>query len=173
MLWERRGLTLLIRFRTWTRGGRYVIVSMFSDNVQYWIKEPLNVLLIMNKEKWLLKEIFMGREIRMFVGRKVITTILDTNENIAKVDRLACVTEMLFSLDELANTDNLEDRSFSDVLLRHQVTGSGEFTYLKSVAPQYKRLRNREFAPLTLRIMDQKDNGITDGPGMAVVLHIM
>ena len=122
---------------------------MFSDNVQHWIKEPLNVPLITNKEKWLLKEMFMGRELSMFVGRKVITTILDTNENIVKMDKLAGVTEMVFSLDKLDNTDNLGDRSFSNVLLRNQVTGSGDFTYLESVEPQYKRLRNREFAPLT------------------------
>ena len=52
------------------------------------------------------------------------------------------------------------------------MTGSEEFTNIKPVAPQYKRLKNGEFASLTLRIMDQKDNGIIDGPGMTIVLHI-
>ena len=33
------------------RGQEVVVISMFSDNIQYQIKEPLKVLLITNKEK--------------------------------------------------------------------------------------------------------------------------
>ena len=36
-------------------GKEVAIVSVFSDNIQYKIKEPLKVLLITNKEKQLLK----------------------------------------------------------------------------------------------------------------------
>ena len=52
-------------------GKEVTVVSMFSDNIQYQIRKSLNLLLIMNEEKLLPKRKFMGRELSMFVGRKV------------------------------------------------------------------------------------------------------
>ena len=80
---------------------------------------------------------------------------------------------MVISLDELNNTDNLEDGRLSNVLLGiMRLVLHEEFTTFEPVTLQYKKLKNREFASLTLRIKDQNDNGITDGPGMTTVLHI-
>ena len=96
------------------------IVSMFSDNVQYRIKEPLNVLQITNEEKQLTKGTFRGRGLKVLIRRKVITTPLDNNENIVKMNKfflLAGSTEMVPTLDELNNTDNLEDGKLSNVIL--------------------------------------------------------
>ena len=154
-------------------GKEVAIIGMFSDNVQYQIQKPLKVLLITNKENLLLKGKFMGRELSTCVGRKVITALLDINENVVKMDKLACIMEVVLSLDKLDNTDNLEDRNLSNVLLRHHVTANGEFTSFEPVMPQYKRLKHWGLNSLTLRIMDQKDNSITDSPGMTIVLHIM
>ena len=147
------------------------IVSMSSNNVQYQIKEPLKVLLITNKEKQLPEGVFMDIELNASIERKLIATPLDANDNI-KMDKLACVTDTVLSLDKLDNTDNLEDGRLSNVLLKYLVTGSEEFTTFEPVAPHYKRLRKGEYTLLTLRIMDQKDNDITDGPGMTIVLHV-
>ena len=147
------------------------VVSMFNNNVQYQIKEPLKVLLITKEKKWLPEGVFMGRELNAFVRRKMITTPLDAN-NIVKTDKLACVMEMVLSLDKLNNTDNLEDGSLSNVPLRYYLTGFEEFTSFEPVTPQYRRLRNSESTSLTLQITDQKDNGITNGPEMIVALHI-
>ena len=44
---KRIDLTYLIR------GKEVAIISMFSDNIQYQIQEPLNILLTMNEEKLL------------------------------------------------------------------------------------------------------------------------
>ena len=63
------------------------LVSMFSDNVQYLIKEPLKVMLITNEEKWLLEGVVMDRELYTSIGRKGITTSLDSNDNIIKTDK--------------------------------------------------------------------------------------
>ena len=150
------------------QGKEVAIIRMFSNNIQYGIREPVKVLLIMNEEKMLPEKMFLDRNLNTSVGRKVITTPLDTNDNIIKGDKLACVTKVVISLDELDNTDNLEDGRLSNVLLRYHVTGSEKFTS----HTQYKRLKNGEFTSLTLRIMDQKDNSITDGLGMAIILHI-
>ena len=127
------------------RGKEVTVISMISDSIQYQIKEPLKVML-MNKERWLLEGIFMDRELNMSIGRKVIM-LLDVHDHTVKMDNLAGVTEMVLSLDELNNTDNLEDRSLSNILLRHHVTGSGEITCLKPVTPQYNQLRTESLLP--------------------------
>ena len=79
---------------------------------------------------------------------------------------------MILNLNELDNTDNLEDGRPSNVLYRLHVTDSYKFTQLATYSLQYKRLKNREFTSLTLRITDQNGNVITGGPQVTVVLHI-
>ena len=44
--------------------------------------------------------------------------------------------------------------------------------FLNPKPPEYKKLKNSEIVSLTLRITDQNNNVITDGPGTTVVLHI-
>ena len=89
------------------------IISMFSDNVQYQIREPLKILLITNEERQLPEGLFMDRELSMSIRRKLITTPLDDSDNIVKMDKSACITEMILSLNELDTTDNLEDSATS------------------------------------------------------------
>ena len=79
---------------------------------------------------------------------------------------------MILNLDELDNSNNLEDGRPSNSLLTHHVTSNGDFTSFEPQNPQYKKLKNEEFTSLTLRIMDQNNNIITDGPRVTVVLHI-
>ena len=38
--------------------------------------------------------------------------------------------------------------------------------------PQYRKLKNGEFTSLNLRITDQNNNIVIDGPQVTVVLHI-
>ena len=66
------------------------------------------------------------------------------------MNKLAGIIEVVFCLDELYKTDNLENGSLSNIPLRHHVTGSDEFTCLEPVTPQYKQLRNGVIASLTL-----------------------
>ena len=81
--------------QTRARNKEVAIVSTFSDNLQYQIKEPLKVLLIMSEEKQLAEGVLVGRELNAFVGRKVITMPLDSNDNVIKTDKLACIKEMV------------------------------------------------------------------------------
>ena len=98
------------------RGKEVTIVSMFTNNVQCQIRDPLKVLLITNGEKQLPKRMFMDRELNVSVGRKLISTPLDVNDNIIKMFKLACIMEVALSLDKLDNTDNLEDGRLSNIL---------------------------------------------------------
>ena len=81
----------------------------------------------MNKEKQLLEGVFLDKELNVSVGRKLITTPLDTNNNIINMGKLACDIKMVISLDELDNTDTLEDGRLSNLLLMCYVTGSEDF----------------------------------------------
>ena len=52
------------------------------------------------------------------------------------------------------------------------MTSNEDFTGLKPQNPQYKKLKKGEFTSLNLRITDQNNNVITDGPQVTVVLHV-
>ena len=60
----------------------------------------------------------------------------------------------------------------SNELLTYHVTSDGDFTHFEPYIPQYKALKNGEFTSLTLRITDQNNNIITNGPQVTVILHI-
>ena len=98
-----------------------LLAFLATVNIQYQIKESLEVLLITNEEKQLPKGVFIGSQFNAFVGRKeVITTSLDTKENILKTNKLVGIMEIVISLDELDNTENLESGRLSRIL--HYVT---------------------------------------------------
>ena len=78
---------------------------------------------------------------------------------------------MIFNLDKIDNTNNLEDGRPSTTLFTYYMPGSEDFTCFEPMTPRYKRLRNGKIVSLTLRITDQNNN-ITNGPGTTVVLHI-
>ena len=79
---------------------------------------------------------------------------------------------MVFSLNELDNSDNLEDGLPSNALFTYYVASPEYSTRFEPVTPQYKKLKNGEIISLTLKTMDQNGKVITDRPGTTVVLHI-
>ena len=79
---------------------------------------------------------------------------------------------MSLKLDELNNSNNLEDGHPSNTLFTYYMTGSEDFMHFEPATPGYKKLKNGEIVSLTLRITDQAGNIITNGPGTTVVLHI-
>ena len=88
------------------------------------------------------------------------------------MNKLKGITEMSLDLNELDNSDNLENGRPSSALLTYHVTSDGDFMHIEHHTPQYKKLKNGEFVSLTLKITDQNGNIITDGPQVTVVLHI-
>ena len=79
---------------------------------------------------------------------------------------------MIFNLDELDNSNDLEDGRPSNTLFTYYVTSYNESMHFEPRTPHYKKLKNGEITSLTLRIMDQNDKIVTNGPGTTVVLHI-
>ena len=147
------------------------VISMFSDNTQYAMTEPLNLKLIDGSEKQVLNGSYTKSEIDAIVGRKHILADLSNDFRIIKRNKLAKVIDMIFNLNELENSGNLKDGRPSDALFTYYVSSSKDFMRFEPKTPQYKKLKNGEIVSLTLRITDQ-NNVIADGPGTTVALHI-
>ena len=79
---------------------------------------------------------------------------------------------MIINLDELNNSINVKDGRTSNTLFTDHMTDDKDFMCFEPQTPQYEKLKNEEFTSLTLRITDQNNNVITDGPQVTVVLHV-
>ena len=80
-------------------------------------------------------------------------TITDLNNHpqVIKMDKLAKITEMTFNLNELDNSDNLEDERSSNTLFKYRVFSYREFASFEPHTPQYKKLKNDKIVSLTLK----------------------
>ena len=96
----------------------------------------------------------------------------EVDDQVTKTNKLKGITEITLNLDELDNSDNLKDGRPSNELLMYHMTDDKDFTCFEPQNPQYKNLKNGEFTSLTLRITDQNNNIITNGPQVTVVLHV-
>ena len=90
-------------------GKEIAVISMLSKNTQYEMTKPLKLKLVYGSEKEVLSKTYMNRELNAFVEGKHIISDLDNDSQIIKTNKLAKVTNMIFKLDELDNTNNLED----------------------------------------------------------------
>ena len=117
------------------------VISMLSKNTQYEMTKPLKLKLVDGSEKEVLSKTYTSRELNTFVKGKHIISDLDNDPQIIKTNKLAEVTNMIFNLDEINNTNNLEDGRLSNTLFTYYMHGSEDFTHFK---------------PMTLDIRDSK-----------------
>ena len=153
------------------QGKEAVVVSMFSDNVQYWLKEPIKILLKTDKETTLSKGVYTDKELNAILGLE-LKSQMDSRDYVLRYNNLENVTEMAISLEELDKSNNLKDGEPSNALFTYYVTGPEHSMRFKPHTPQYKKLKNGKIVSLALKIMDQNGNIITNGPGTTIVLHI-
>ena len=115
---------------------------------------------------------YAGRELLSIVEGMVELNQFEVDDQVTKLNKLKGITETTLNLDELNNSDNLKDGRPSNELLTCHVTDDKDFIFFKPQTPQYRKLENGEFNSLNLRIVDQNNNIITDGPQVTVALHI-
>ena len=96
----------------------------------------------------------------------------EIDDQVTKKNKLKAITEITLNLDELNNSNNLKDGRPYNSLLTYYVTSNEDFTHFEPQNPQYKALKKGEFTSLNLRIIDQNNNIVTDGPQVTVVLHV-
>ena len=146
---------------------------MLSDNVKYEILKLHAVMDPMSDAKKMIPNgTYAGRELLSMLEGIVELNQFEVDDQVIKKNKLKGITEITLNLDELNNSDNLKDGRPSGELLSYHVTDNEDFTRFEPQTSQYRKLKNGEFTSLNLRITDQNNNVITDGPQVTVVLHI-
>ena len=146
---------------------------MLSDNVQYEILKLHSVMdPISDTKKMIPKGAYAGRQLLSMLEGIVELNQFEVDDQVTKTNKLTGITEITLNLNELNNSDNLKDGRPSNSLLTYYMTSNEDFTHFEPQNPQYKKLKNKEFTSLTLRITDQNNNVITDGPQVTVVLQV-
>ena len=149
------------------------VIRMLSDNVKYEVLKLRAVMdPISNAKRMIPSGTYAGRELLSIVEGMVELNQFVVDNQIIKTNKLKGITEMIINLDELNNSDDLEDGHPSNSLLTYHMIDDKDFTRFEPQAPQYRALKNGEFTSLNLRITDQAGNVITDSPQVTVVLHI-
>ena len=155
-----------------TQRPHIAVISMLSDNVQYWLRGSIDVLLKTGKKIVLNKAVYMDKELNSLIGLELKSQMIDSHNDVLKTNKLEKVTKLTISLKELDNSDNLEDGQPSNTLFTYYVTGPEYSMCFEPRIPQYKKLKSGMINSLSLKITDQAGNIMTNGPGMTVVLHI-
>ena len=149
------------------------VIRMLSDNVQYQLLKLYAVMdPISNAKKTVPSGTYAGRQLLSIVEGIVELNQFEVDDQVIKTNELKGIREMIINLDELNNSVNLKDGRPSNELHTYHVTDDKDFTCFEPQTPQYSKLKNGEFTSLTLRITDQNNDVITDGPQVTVVLHI-
>ena len=148
------------------------VVSMHISNSQILLHRSIEFLLKTGKEIVLNKGVYADKELNSLIGMEMKSQMLDSHDDIQRTNKLVNGTKITVSLNELNNSDNLEDRKPSNTLFTYFVTSAEYFTRFEPPSPQYKKLKNDTITSLILTITDQNNDIITDGPEVTVVLHI-
>ena len=154
-------------------GKEITVIRMLSDNVKYEILKLHAVMdPISDTKKMITSGTYAGRELLSMLEGIIELSQFEVDDQVTKTNKLKGITEITLNLDELNNSNNLKDGRPSNKLFTYQVTDDQDFMHFEPDIPQYKALKNGEFTSLTLRITDQNNNIVTDGPQVTVVLHI-
>ena len=148
------------------------VVSMHISNSQILLHRSIEVLSVTGKKIVLNKGLYTHKELNSLIGTELKSQMLDSRNDILRTNKLEKVTKMIISLNELDNSDNLEDGRPSNILFTYYVTSSECYMLFEPQSPQYKKLKNYTITSLTLVITDQNNNIITDGLETTVVLNI-
>ena len=149
------------------------VIRMLSNNVKYEILKVRAVMdPISDTKKMIPNGTYASRELISMLEGIIELNKFEIDDQVTKTNKLKGITKITLNLDELSNSDNLKDGRPSNELLTYHVDAHEDFTRFEPQTPQYKKLKSGEFTSLNLRITDQNNNVITDGPQVTVVLHV-
>ena len=141
------------------------VIRMLSDSIRYKVLKPRSVMdTISDAKKIVPSGTYAGRQLLSIVEGIIELNQFEIDDEVTKTNKLKGITEITLNLDELNNSVNLKDGRPSNSLLTYYVTDDKDFTRFEPEYPQYKKLKNGEFTSQNLRITDQNNNIITDGP---------
>ena len=144
---------------------------MHISNSQILLHRSIEFLLKTGKKIVLNKGVYTDNELNSLIGMELKSQMLDSRNDIQRTNKLVNGTKITINLNKLDNSDNLKDGRPSNTLFTYLVTSPEYFMLFEPQTPRYKKL-NDTITSLTLAIMDQNNNIITDGLETTVVLHI-
>ena len=77
----------------------------------------------------------MDKELNSLVGMELKSQMLDSRNDVLRINKLGKITKMIISLNELNNSNNLEDGRPSNVLFTYYVTSSECYTFFEPQTP--------------------------------------
>ena len=118
------------------------VVSMHISNCQILLHTSIEFLLKTGKKIVLNKGVCTDKELSSLIGTELKLQMLDSHNDIQRTNKLVNGTKITISLNELNNSDNLEDGKPSNTLFTYFVTSPEYFMRFKPQSPQYKKLKN-------------------------------
>ena len=91
------------------------------------------------------KGVYTDKELNSLIGIELKSQMLDSHNDILRTNKLEGIMKMIVSLNELDNSDNLEDGRPSNILFTYYVTSSECYMLFESQTP---RLRPSNMARL-------------------------
>ena len=85
------------------------VVSMHSSNSQILLHRSIEVLSITGKKILLNKGVYMDKELNSLIGMELKSQMLDSCNDVLRTNKLERIMKMIISLNELNNSNNLED----------------------------------------------------------------
>ena len=99
-------LTYLIQF---IQKKEIAVVSMHISNSQILLHRSIEFLLKTGKKIVLNKGVYTDKELNSLIGTELKSQMLDSRNDIQRTNKLVNGTKITISLNELNNSDNLED----------------------------------------------------------------
>ena len=93
------------------------VVSIHISNSQILLHRSIEFFLKTGKKIVLNKRVYMDKELNPLIGMKLKSQILDSHNDIQRTNKLVNGTKITISLNELDNSDNLEDGRPSNILI--------------------------------------------------------
>ena len=77
----------------------------------------------------------MDKELDSLIGEELKSQMLDSRDDVLRTNKLKKITKVVISLNELDNSDNLEDGRPSNTLFTYYVTSPEDFTRFQNRQP--------------------------------------
>ena len=105
------------------------VVSMHISNSQILLHRSIEFLLKTGKKIVLNKGVYTDKELNSLIGMEMKSQMLDSRNGIQRTNKLVNGTKITISLNELNNSDNLEDRKPSNTLFMYFVTSPEYYAF--------------------------------------------
>ena len=107
------------------------VVSMHISNSQILLHRSIEFLLKTGKKIVLNKGVYTDKELNSLIGTELKSQMLDSRDDIQRINKLVNGTKITISLNELNNSDDLEDGKPSNTIFAYFVTSPEYFTHFE------------------------------------------